>query len=413
MLKMHMADYSEVQVLCPRGASMLGLSQLGASLPFCSSAKEMIGVFSRLLTQDPRARKFPELIALAHWLRSREIKGLQAQFEVGLPKGVIALGRGVTLHFAPGNVDTIFLYSSLLSVLAGNVTIVRISSRSSPQMILLLDILNVVLAIPEFIDISARIRIIRYERDSTITGALSIACDLRVIWGGDESVQNIRSLPLNPRARDITFPDRWSLTVLDASAFLNARDDLVSITKNFANDAFWFGQMGCSSPRLVIWRGSPQEVEKAGDLFWPALKAQSEKFIKTTNPVQFVDKFFAQCSAAIDGSIQSSRNTGTNMVSVSRLTSHELPSKKLMHIGGGLFWEMLIQELNELAPILDRRSQTIGSFGITSDEWKQWTLNSVASIDRIVPLGQALQFDSIWDGMDLLREFTRLVSIRC
>jgi hypothetical protein len=408
-----MTNSSAIHVLCPTGSTIQGLSQLGASLPFCSSAKEMIGVFSRLVTQDPRAREFPELIALAHWLRPREIKGLQTRFEEGLPKDVIALGRGVALHFAPGNVDTIFLYSSLLSILAGNVTIVRVSSRSSPQMNLLLDIFNNVLALPEFVDISARIRIIRYERDSAITASLSLACDLRVIWGGDESVQNIRSLPLNPHSRDITFPDRWSLTVLDASSVLNAGDGLASIAKNFANDAFWFGQMGCSSPRLIIWRGSTKEVEKAADLFWPALKTQSEKFINETNSVQFVDKFVAQCAAAIEGFIKSSRNMGTNMVSVSRLTTHYRLPKKLMHIGGGLFWEAQIQELDELAPILDRRSQTIGSFGISSEEWKKWTLKSVACIDRIVPLGQALQFDSIWDGMDLLREFTRLVAIRC
>jgi hypothetical protein len=193
---------------------------------------------------------------------------------------------------------------------------------------------------------------------------------------------------------------------------LNASDDLALIAKNFANDAFWFGQMGCSSPRLIIWRGSTKEVEKAADLFWPALKIQSEKFINETNSVKFVDKFVAQCSAAIEGFIKSTRNMGTNMASVSRLTTHDRLPKKLMNIGGGLFWEAQIQELDELAPILDRRSQTIGSFGISSEEWKKWTSRSIACIDRIVPLGQALQFDSIWDGMDLLREFTRLVAIR-
>lgn len=413
MLKFNTTDYPTVQVLCPRSGNLQDLSQLEASIPFHSSVKQMIGTFSRLLAQDSRAREFPELITLAHWLRPKAIKELQIQFEAGLPKGTVALGRGVTLHFAPGNVDTIFLYSALLSILTGNLTVVRVSSRSSPQMDLLLIVLNAVLAQPDFEDVAARIRVIRYERDAAITSALSLACDLRVIWGGDDSVRDIRSLPLKPRARDVTFPDRWSLSVIDAISILNTGPQLMETARRFANDAFWFGQMGCSSPRLVLWRGTSEHAANAADIFWPALHAQTEKFLESINPVQFVDKFVAQCTAAIAGCTKSIRSTESNMVAVSQLASLHLPSSHLMHVGGGLFWEAQIQALDELAPLLDRRSQTIGSFGITAEEWESWTLRNSACIDRIVPLGQALQFDTIWDGMDLLREFTRLVAIRC
>jgi len=33
-------------------------------------------------------------------------------------------------------------------------------------------------------------------------------------------------------------------------------------------------------------------------------------------------------------------------------------------------------------------------------------------IDRVVPFGQALSFASVWDGYDLLTEFTRLTTLR-
>jgi hypothetical protein len=32
-------------------------------------------------------------------------------------------------------------------------------------------------------------------------------------------------------------------------------------------------------------------------------------------------------------------------------------------------------------------------------------------IDRVVPVGQVLAFAPIWDGYDLLREFTRLTTV--
>jgi hypothetical protein len=62
--------------------------------------------------------------------------------------------------------------------------------------------------------------------------------------------------------------------------------------------------------------------------------------------------------------------------------------------------------------LLDRRSQTISSFGMGTQTWTDWVQQEAALIDRIVPLGQALQFDTVWDGQDLLRDFTRLVAVR-
>jgi hypothetical protein len=33
-------------------------------------------------------------------------------------------------------------------------------------------------------------------------------------------------------------------------------------------------------------------------------------------------------------------------------------------------------------------------------------------VDRIVPFGSALTFSAIWDGYDLLAEFSRLVTVQ-
>ncbi|MFC6804089.1 acyl-CoA reductase [Deinococcus caeni] len=37
--------------------------------------------------------------------------------------------RGLVFHVPPANVDTIFIYSWLMSVLAGNRNVIRLSSR--------------------------------------------------------------------------------------------------------------------------------------------------------------------------------------------------------------------------------------------------------------------------------------------
>ena len=61
----------------------------------------------------------------------------------------------------------------------------------------------------------------------------------------------------------------------------------------------------------------------------------------------------------------------------------------------------------------NRIAQTVSHFGFTKDE-----LTGFASalggrgVDRIVPFGSALAFSAIWDGYDLLAEFSRLVNVR-
>ncbi len=381
-------------------------------MPFDKQVKDMVTTFSRHLAQDIQARAFPEIVALAHWLRPRAIQELESTFLSGLPPSTVALGRGMALHFAPGNVDTIFLYSAMLSVLAGNVTVVRVSGRESPQIDLLTSVLNGVLNDPTFSAVAARIRIVRYVYDEAITAALSSACDLRVIWGGDASVQQIRAFPLSPRARDLPFPDRWSLSVIDAGALSAPDVDLSAVARAFANDAYWFGQMACSSPRLVLWHGDAAQAQAAASIFWPEVQRQAQSFAPGMQAVQFMDKLVAQCSAAIDGTAQHIRQTGGNLVSVACMDQLRLPDSALLHIGGGLFWEAHLPDLHALTPLLDSRSQTISSFGMGTQTWTDWVQQEAALIDRIVPLGQALQFDTVWDGQDLLRDFTRLVAVR-
>lgn len=413
MLRTNLSDLERVEVICPIGTDLANLNDLKATAPFAPAVKTMVTAFSRRLAQDPTARIFPEIVALAHWLRPRAVLDLEEAFRSELPLGTVALGRGIALHFAPGNVDTIFLYSAMLSILAGNVTVVRVSSRESAQIELLLQVLNSVLTNPEFATVAARIRIVRYARDAAITTALSSVCDLRVIWGGDASVREIRTFSLSPRARDLTFPNRWSLSVIDADA-LNTQDtDLPALARAFANDAYWFGQMACSSPRLVLWLGDANAAQTAARRFWPEVQNQAQSFAHAAQAVQSVDKLVAQCTAAINGTAQHIRDTGSNLLSVAGMDQLQLPDIELLHVGGGLFWEAHLPTLSDLTPLLDQRSQTISSFGITESVWADWVQTEAPQIDRIVPLGQALEFDTIWDGHDLLRDFTKLVAIRC
>ena len=85
-----------------------------------------------------------------------------------------------------------------------------------------------------------------YERDDSVTAALSLACDLRVIWGGDRSVTDIRRHPLAPLARDLAFPDRSSFAAVSVPAWHEATPDRESAQVKVTVTSWRMSTKNCS-----------------------------------------------------------------------------------------------------------------------------------------------------------------------
>jgi hypothetical protein len=67
---------------------------------------------------------------------------------------------------------------------------------------------------------------------------------------------------------------------------------------------------------------------------------------------------------------------------------------------------------NEILDVLAPTDQTLTHYGLTRDELRLLaTSGRLRGIDRMVPIGQALRFSHHWDGLDLLRAFSRSVFI--
>jgi len=81
--------------------------------------------------------------------------------------------------------------------------------------------------------------------------------------------------------------------------------------------------------------------------------------------------------------------------------------------GGGLFFEVMSHDLaTDLSTLVGPRDQTVTTFGVGREELTALAgrLNG-RGVDRFVPVGRALAFDSTWDGSNLLIEFSRRVVI--
>ena len=79
----------------------------------------------------------------------------------------------------------------------------------------------------------------------------------------------------------------------------------------------------------------------------------------------------------------------------------------------GYFYQAKIKNLNYLNKIINKKVQTLTYFGFNKIFSKKFfTNNFLQGIDRVVPMGQALDIDLIWDGYNLNSTLTRIIDIR-
>ena len=69
---------------------------------------------------------------------------------------IVAANALIAFHVTPANVDTLFVYSWVLSLLVGNANIVRLSSRSTPVRTRILETIATVMKEPAMTDAAWR-----------------------------------------------------------------------------------------------------------------------------------------------------------------------------------------------------------------------------------------------------------------
>lgn len=378
--------------------------------PFDEKVLTFFQTFSKFILKDIQFRQYPELISLAFWLRRSNLSRIEREFTLH-NKECLLKARGTVLQFAPGNVDTIFIYSWALSLLAGNRSMIRISSKQTEQSQLLIYALVNCFNLPENIEVSKRVVILTYDYDEETTGFLSKNCHVRVIWGGDRTVKAIRSVPLAPIATEIVFPDRFSLSIFKASKILSIKDDeMKNLIHQFYNDSYWFGQMACSSPRLIVWEGNEPCIGEAKERFWIELEDYVSRNYTDFSPAIQVEKFTTSFLLGVEKEVtQLNHHHAFSRVQITSLPK----GMRDIHCGGGLFLEWETNDILNLPSILEDKDQTITYFGFEKDELIRLVDGlENRGVDRIVPIGQALNFEDVWDGYRLLTYFTREVIIK-
>lgn len=388
--------------------TILQLAQVGRVIaPFDSVLVKFVNDFAKSILLDKDARAYPELIVLANFFKASNIVKLRAEFK----DQNTYMARGLVFHIAPSNVDSVFLYSSLLSLLCGNVNLIRISRGSGEQVNFILRKLRSLLS-EEHIALADRFFVLTYEHDDSITALISQHCHMRVVWGGDATVNKIRTLPLRPTATELCFPDRFSAAMLHAGSVMSLDEKaLADLCIRFFNDSIWFSQQACSSPRLVSWVGAKEKCILARNRFWKKFEQQLSSKTYDDSPGMVMDRFVTSCMVATDQLyIETTSNKFPTRI---LLNSKPLTFIKNYHCGNGLFYEQIFETVPQFFLSLTDREQTLSVFGFNEAEIKKYVnVLPMRSVDRITQIGKALDFGYVWDGCNLLHEFTRQIDIQ-
>lgn len=381
----------------------LGIGAEGA-IAFCHR-------LSGLLLNDERARTFPSLQALGFWLRPASVKTLLQNQNTG-PEQTRRVPRGVVFQIPPNNIETLFGYNCALSLLCGNVTIVRLPGTSKPEQETLLDFIAEVLAELDE-TISRRLIFVRYEHDDAITKGLSALCDLRMVWGGDATVGHIRTIPLPPLAHEISFANRFSMAALSAGHYLTQSETAQTvIAQNLATDIFQFNQMACSSPRLLVWVGSPEQQAQAAAAFYPQLAAVAFEKFGNPEPANNIAKLNAQFLALHDLDVVKKTTFNPALTVVSLAGWNGLSAFKELGFGNGMLLEQRLDSLPDLAAHAEGKDQTLAFWGFEDHEIESFvTRCNGRGFERVVRFGEALAFDTVWDGANLFDVLTKFVKI--
>lgn len=372
--------------------------------PFSNKTVNFLNDFSNELNLIKDIKNYPDIKALAFWCRYKNIIKLKKNLNIEKNK----IGLGLVFHITPSNIPTNFVYSLIFGLLSGNSNIIKVPSKDFNQIKIICAIISKVLKKNSFI--KDKITIVKYKDNDAFTRHISSICNARVIWGGDQTIENIKKFKTNERSRDVTFADRYSFSVISTEKIKKLNNfELNNLVQRFYNDTYLVDQNACSSPHLIIWLGKRDKI--AQDKFWNKLF----NFIKNKyelNGSASIEKYSDLCKYSLSLNNIKSVHRYDNLIY--RIKLNKVEKNNHRNRGKwGLFFEYEINNLNKVKNIINEKYQTLTYFGVEKNLLVNFVMeNKLTGIDRIVPVGQSLDIGLLWDGHDILSTLSRGIEIR-
>lgn len=407
-------------------------------VPFDDMVCEFLDTLSKEILKDHQLKTYTDVVSFAFWIRKGNIQKQKEKYlrntclkkndsyertcEIERNKqadDAYRIGKGLVFHIAPSNVPINFAFSFVFGLLAGNSNIVRVSSKNFPQVTLLCKKIQEVMHRKEYAVIRQNNAIVMYGRNKEITDYYSSVCDIRVVWGGDKTIEEIRTSLLKVRSKEIVFADRYSFGIICPNTILEmSEQDRKQLAERFYNDTYLMDQNACSAPHLIFWKSDDiEKVKRAQEIFWNSVFEAAKKY--DLADIKVSDKYTDLCLyAAMSDNVDENKDRIEDTVKVKRyenllyVVDLETVPEEIVNLRGkfGMFYQCHIKDLDEIKAGITEKIQTVAVAGVTKQEvWNFIIENHLTGIDRVVPFGSTLEIGLVWDGYDLIGEMSRII----
>lgn len=359
--------------------------------------------------------EIPGIVFLRMWLRRGTLEPIIAR-ELGpnsLEGGWNEAGRarlkafpvGIVGHWPAANVEIQPLLSMTCSLLGGNAALVRVPRDLTGLTQILME--RLVQSDPDQV-LTRRIFMAAFDSNRRdLHEAMARAVDGAMIWGGQEAVLQVRSLPFPHWARIAVFGPRVSVAAMDAGAWSDPRGREAWCTR-LARDVWQFEQQACSSPQvLFLEKASGRSTAEFMTVLRRAFEVENK-----THPRR-------EIAAGLTSAITLARASWLLSETAHSAYFPASPDWTLLMGSGSDLPRptqgktLTVLEVDDLAVPISKFDGNVQTLGLgVADAEKERTLTAAAGkrgVDRIVKLGRMHVFVPPWDGVDLIRPMVRLV----
>ena len=313
-------------------------------------------------------------------------------------------GRGIVFQVAPRNTPVSSLYGAIYSFLSGNVILTRVSEHSINEISPITDIMDMI----EYKGkpLSNYMKFITYPSSQIeISKKISYVVDVRILWGGDQTVNDLKSYTTNPACIDIAFPDKYSILIINSDYICNVNDEKINyLSHELIKDLLTFDHDACSSPKVIVWIGLNEVSDKAKLRLIGALNTQI-----INNKIQWGFAAQREIQAAhikFTGKYSLiSKYSGIINFYKKNDNMHDIDFKLFKN---GNILESYLNKINDISIYSSKKLQTCTYIGFDGNDISDVRSDlQLFGFDRIVPVGKALDMSEIWDGIDFFESLTK------
>ncbi len=369
---------------------------------FSEDIIKTLDIISKNLIKGIKNREVgDEYLYFAMWIRKKNLKRYK-----NIYNGKNIRGRGLTIHIAPSNVPTNALFTLVFGLLSGNSVAMRVSKRSRKDLLEPLRILDRTKS-----ELRYLFSIFECAYDDLCFKELSDKAKALVIWGGNQTIENVISEFSNKKIKILSFANKTSLSVINLNWLDTVDADHKKIAaKLFARDLFSFGQKACSSPKLLVATGElnmkikKELIDFLGDVSNEGIKMK-EKGVKARDCYINAEEF------AMKHGKENMINSKNLYCPLFKDRDKEIGISELYQAGNdGCLPIIHSNKWENISKYTQDNSQTMILIGLSDEQEEKIYLETKnTSITRYAKPGSALNIDIIWDGYDIVEELTRKI----